>query len=282
MAKPPESSQSSQSLQPPQSPKPLEPIVLSLIHTPTLRDAIQAQSEGFDLRWLLDIKGIDKHEEPGRREVAGIADLQPALILIEVDQSADWLPRVRSDPATRRIPVLAIADDDDAERRAMAARVDAILTTDAFLNALPGILREYARVFDASDALNAQCAESPPPLVIKGLHEFNAQEYFECHETLEEAWMKESGPVRDVYRAILQVGIAYYQIQRGNYWGAHKMFVRSLQWFAPLPDRCQGIDIATLRADAAAARAHLETLGPERIKEFDVSLFKPLIYEEPS
>jgi predicted metal-dependent hydrolase len=276
MAKSPQSPQSRE------SPEPSEPIVLSLIHKPALRDAIQAQSERFDIRWSLEAGGIDKPGEPGRREISAIADLQPALIVIELDQSADWLPRARSDPATRRIPILAIADDNDAERRAIAARVDAILTTEAFLNALPGILPEYARVFDAKEALTLECADSPPPLVIKGLHEFNAQEYFDCHETLEEAWMKETGPVRDLYRAILQVGIAYYQIQRGNYWGAHKMFVRTLQWFAPLPDRCQGIDVATLRADAAAARAHLESLGPERIKEFDHSLLKPLVYEESS
>jgi hypothetical protein len=60
------------------------------------------------------------------------------------------------------------------------------------------------------------------------------------------------------------------------------MFLRSVQWFTPLPDRCQGIDVATLRADAAAARAHLESLGPERIRDFDQRLLKPLIYEEPS
>ncbi len=91
--------------------------------------------------------------------------------------------------------------------------------------------------------------------------------------------MQTEGPVRDLYRAILQVAIAYYQIERGNYWGAHKLFLRVLQWFAPLPDRCQGIDVARLRADAAAARAHLEALGPERIAEFDRSLFKPVVYE---
>jgi hypothetical protein len=260
----------------------LRPLILALIQTPALRNAIQTQSEGFDIQWTLETAGIDKPGEPGRREVAAIADLQPALILIELDQPADWLPSARSDPATRRIPILAIADDDDAERSAMASRVDAVLTMEAFLNALPGILTEYARVFDATGELNRQCADLPPPLVIKGLHEFNAQEYFECHETLEEAWMKEPGPVRDLYRAILQVGIAYYQIQRGNYWGAHKMFLRMLQWFAPLPDRCQGIDVARLRADAAAARAHLESLGPERIREFDRSLLKPVIYEELS
>jgi hypothetical protein len=77
----------------------------------------------------------------------------------------------------------------------------------------------------------------------------------------------------------LQVGIAYYQIQRKNYAGARKLFLRTLQWFAPLPDYCLGIDVAQLQADALAARTHLEALGPERIAEFDQALFKPVRYE---
>jgi len=55
--------------------------------------------------------------------------------------------------------------------------------------------------------------------------------------------MATSGPVRELYRAILQVGIAYYQIERGNHRGALKMLLRSVQWLAMLPDRCQGIDV---------------------------------------
>ncbi len=116
--------------------------------------------------------------------------------------------------------------------------------------------------------------------MLQGLRQFNAHEFFECHETLETVWRRETGPVRELYRAILQIGVAYYQIERGNYWGAYKMFLRTLQWFEPLPDRCQGIDVARLRADADAARAHLEALGPERIAEFDRALIRPVVYEE--
>ncbi len=80
----------------------------------------------------------------------------------------------------------------------------------------------------------------------------------------------------------MQISIAYYHITRGNFNGAIKLFLRSRQWFATLPERCQGIDIARLQADADVVRSHLETLGPERVAEFDRSLLKPLIYEEPS
>jgi hypothetical protein len=258
---------------------PDKPLILALVHSPAVREAIAQYGGAFDLQWSFEAFGYEKTDEPARREVAGVAELHPALVVIELDQPADWLSGVRSDSATRRIPVIAIADDEVARQRADAAHADRVLSSPAFLAALPGVLTDNAKIFRLAAALGNQCDGVPSSLVIKGLEEFNAHQYFECHETLEAAWKEEPGPVRELYRAILQVGIAYYQIERGNYWGAHKMFLRMLQWFAPLPDRCQGIDVARLREDAAAARAHLEALGPERVGDFERTLLKPVFYE---
>ena len=86
--------------------------------------------------------------------------------------------------------------------------------------------------------------------------------------------MAESGPVRDLYRAILQIGVAYYQVQRGNQRGALKMLLRSLQWLNLLPGVCRGVDIARLRADADAVRAELERVGPNGMDDFDRSLLR--------
>ncbi|MCC7448258.1 MAG: DUF309 domain-containing protein [Anaerolineae bacterium] len=254
--------------------------LLLLVHTPALRDAIAAKlhADEFAIHWSFERVGREKYGETARREIAGIAELQPALIVIELDEPVEWLGRVRSDPATRRIPVIAIADQDRAKAFADSVGIDTVFTSEGFIAALPDVIREHLRA-DPTAELRDQCDSPLSDAVIKGLHEFNAREYFEAHETLEQAWMAESGPVRELYRVILQVGIAYYQIARGNYWGAHKMFLRTVQWFAPLPDACQGINVAQLKADASAAHAHLEALGPERINEFDRSLLKPIIYE---
>ncbi|MEI7467606.1 MAG: DUF309 domain-containing protein, partial [Chloroflexota bacterium] len=93
------------------------------------------------------------------------------------------------------------------------------------------------------------------------------------------AWRAEPGPVRQLYQGILQIGVAYYQIQRQNYVGARKMFMRAWQYLNVLPAVCQGVDVAQLRRDAQTAQAMLENLGPERIGEFDTHLLQPLSYE---
>jgi hypothetical protein len=79
-----------------------------------------------------------------------------------------------------------------------------------------------------------------------------------------------------MYQGILQVGVAYYQIQRRNYTGARRLFQRAWQYLSALPDVCQGVDIAQLRADVQAAQAELERLGPERIAEFPPELLRPI------
>jgi hypothetical protein len=72
------------------------------------------------------------------------------------------------------------------------------------------------------------------------------------------------------------VAVAYLQIERGNYNGALKMFLRMRQWLDPLPAVCRGVDVAQLRRDARTARQALEALGPGRIHEFERGLFKPV------
>jgi predicted metal-dependent hydrolase len=106
------------------------------------------------------------------------------------------------------------------------------------------------------------------------LEKFNAGEYYEQHDRFEHLWMVEKGPVRDLYRAILQVGVAYYQITRGNLRGARKMLLRSIQWLALLPDVCRGVDVAQVRRDANAVRAELDRVGEDGAKSFDTRLLK--------
>lgn len=126
--------------------------------------------------------------------------------------------------------------------------------------------------------IESACQGNLHPLASAGLELFNQGRYFEAHEALEIAWREEQGPVRELYRAILQIGIGYYQILRGNYRGAVKMFRRCKPWLAAFPQICQDVDLADLRRNFLAAEAELTRLGPQRINEFPAALLKPIIY----
>ena len=132
-----------------------------------------------------------------------------------------------------------------------------------------------------TDSLARLCDAPLHPQAAEGLRLFNAGEYFEAHEALEEAWNAEEGKVRELYRGILQIAVVYLHITRGNYPGALKVYSRSQKWLRNWPETCRGIEVGRLRRDAEAAINELKRLGPEKIAEFDRSLLKLVQWEQP-
>ncbi|MBI5290317.1 MAG: DUF309 domain-containing protein [Chloroflexi bacterium] len=223
----------------------------------------------------------DQTDPVGRSFVAYVVEIQPVLIVVELNSETlpweTWVVAAKTSPAVRRIPIVGFGSHTDLEQRgrALAAGCDAVLAQGRFSSAMPELLQKYARLPDPAIA-QAAAEGALSALARQGIALFNRAEYFEAHEALEHAWNDESGPGRELYRGLLQIAVAYFQITRGNYNGAIKIFLRSRQWLDPLPDQCRGVNVAALRHDAAAVRAALETLGPERVGEFDLSLLRPI------
>jgi predicted metal-dependent hydrolase len=209
---------------------------------------------------------------------------QPAVLIFDLTNEAVpwqyWIATLKSSAATRRIPIVAFGPHTDVELMGEAKRVgaDVVLARSRFTADMPALLQKYARI-PSYETINADCDELIAPLALQGIEKFNRGEFYDCHDDLEEAWRQDESAVRDLYRAIVQVAIAYYQIEKKNYRGAVKMFLRVRQWLNPLPERCRGIDIAQLRQDVFVAHEALIGLGPDRIGEFDRSLFKPILFE---
>jgi uncharacterized protein len=130
-----------------------------------------------------------------------------------------------------------------------------------------------------SEDVECACQGKLPEQVMSGLELFNQGEYFEAHEVLEAAWRAEPGPVRELYRGILQIAVAYYHLLRGNYIGAVKMFLRSRTWLSPFPDQCRGIDLGRFRQDYGQVEETLRRLGPDHLRHFDRGLLKPIRYQ---
>ena len=114
---------------------------------------------------------------------------------------------------------------------------------------------------------------------MEGLKLFNEGKFFEAHEELETAWRDETGEIRNLYKGILQVAVAYLHITRENYEGAVKVYGRSLKWLKDWPDVCRGIQVKKFRDDAEVVIRELEKLGKENIGRFNKSLFKQIMWD---
>lgn len=117
-----------------------------------------------------------------------------------------------------------------------------------------------------------RCFEAPGPALLKGVEEFNRRLFFEQHETLEEAWIEEDDPVRYLYQGILQIGVGFYHLSRGNFYGAARLMERGMELLQPFAPACMGVDVAQLLAETDRARAALVGGGPGAMAQFDEAL----------
>jgi hypothetical protein len=206
---------------------------------------------------------------------------QPNLLIFDMGSRQipwqDWLASIKSSPATRNLPTLCFGPHVDADnfRKAINLGADLAVPRSRFFKELDKFILEYARL-DGDGTFKQACRDSLSDSAVQGLIEFNERNFFEAHEYLEDAWKNESGEGRELYRGVLQVAVAYLQIERANYQGAVKMFLRSRQWLNPLPEECRGIDIAQLKQDKEIVYDELISLGPEKVNEFDTSKLKPI------
>lgn len=274
------------------------PLVLAFVKDLNFSVRIEsaAEMQGFEVKLIETAEQIAPAEEdsPGRQLAEPlwgrsgvlldkITRWHPALIIFDLGNesipSVDWITLITSGPATRGLPVLCYGShvDTDTLQAAKRAGANEVVARSRFVTNLPELILKHAKVIDL-DALKATCDEPLAHFALKGLEKFNRGEYFEAHDLLEIAWMEDQTPGRDLYRAILQVAVAYYQILRGNYTGAAKMFLRVRKWIDPLPGICRGINIGKLRQEVRLINQELIALGPEKITEIDPGMMQPIEY----
>jgi CheY-like chemotaxis protein len=248
-----------------------------------------AARSNFQVRWIertiqvmaQELSAVQFSEEEALIEQ--LSTCQPGLLIFDLGNPEipwrAWVGVIKSTPATRRIPLICYGSHKDAEslQAAKKSGADLVLVRSKFAADVAGLIQKHGRVPPYAE-LESACQEPLSEIARHGIDLFNAREYFEAHEYLEEAWNEDHTPGKEFYRAILQVAVAYLQIERGNYDGAVKMFWRLRQWIDPLPDVCRGVNLAKLRDDARHVYRTLTELGRERIMEFDRGLFKPVEY----
>ena len=131
---------------------------------------------------------------------------------------------------------------------------------------------------DLVEEFAGDCHAPLHPKAVEGLELFNSGHYFEAHEALEAAWREEAGPVRDLYRGILQVAVVYLHITRCNYPGAVKVYRRCQRWLNLWPESCRGVSVGLLRQNLDMVIQEVIKLGPDHLERFDLSLLKPVLY----
>ncbi len=129
----------------------------------------------------------------------------------------------------------------------------------------------------------ACCDRAPSAQMLAAFEQFNRGEFWEQHETLEAVWRAETEPsIRNFYKGIIQVGVGFYHLRRGNYPGVIKVLGRGIRYLEPYAPECCGVDVARLLSEAKAIYFQARDLGPARLGEIGASELPRVHYLERS
>jgi predicted metal-dependent hydrolase len=110
-----------------------------------------------------------------------------------------------------------------------------------------------------------------PPEFWQGVEEFNQQQFYACHDTLEALWIEAIEPEKTLYQGVLQIAVALYHLSNQNYRGAIILLGEGMNRLRRCQSAFAEIDIAQLLVQSRDLQANLQQLSqkqaePEQLK----------------
>ncbi len=82
-----------------------------------------------------------------------------------------------------------------------------------------------------------------PEKYLEGIRLFNEEEFFECHEVLEELWQETLGKEKKFYQGLIQAAVALFHFGNENLGGARKLYEAMREKLDPYRPVFQGLDV---------------------------------------
>ncbi|ACK65578.1 protein of unknown function DUF309 [Rippkaea orientalis PCC 8801] len=116
---------------------------------------------------------------------------------------------------------------------------------------------------------------------LQGVEQFNHQQFYDCHDTLEALWMEAIEPDKQFYQGILQIAVGCYHLSHHNWRGAVILLGEGVRRLSDYQPDYQGIDVTDLIEKSQQLLYYLQETGAEQIteivKQLDNSLDDSLV-----
>ncbi|WP_013324946.1 DUF309 domain-containing protein [Gloeothece verrucosa] len=106
-----------------------------------------------------------------------------------------------------------------------------------------------------------------PAALLQAVEEFNEQEFYACHDTLEALWMDSTEPLKTFYQGMLQIAVGCYHLENQNWRGAVILLGEGLRKLNHYQPTYQGIDVESLVLDSQELLQTLQQTGPEQLSQ---------------
>jgi uncharacterized protein len=100
----------------------------------------------------------------------------------------------------------------------------------------------------------------------KAIEQFNQQEFYACHDTLEAIWMDAMHPEKTFYQGILQIAVGLYHLSHANWRGAVILLGEGIGRLRDFQPHYESIDVERLIQDSATLLKSLQISGAEAIE----------------
>ena len=102
----------------------------------------------------------------------------------------------------------------------------------------------------------------------RAITEFNQQQFYACHDTLEAIWVDAEEADKRFYQGILQVAVGCYHLSNDNLRGAIILLGEAVRRLCDYQPDYEGIDVEQLLEQALALLQALQQLKPEQAGDF--------------
>lgn len=102
----------------------------------------------------------------------------------------------------------------------------------------------------------------------RGIAEFNQQQFYSCHDTLEAIWVDASEVDKRFYQGILQVAVGCYHLSNNNLRGAIILLGEAVRRLCDYQPDYEGVDVEQLLEQSVALLQALQQLKPEQTSDF--------------
>ena len=102
----------------------------------------------------------------------------------------------------------------------------------------------------------------------KAILEFNQQEYYACHDTLEEIWMDSVEPDKTFYQGVLQIAVGCYHLSNSNWRGAVILLGEGIRKLIEYEPDYLEINVDRLTEESHTLLTNLQQIDPETVTFF--------------
>lgn len=115
-----------------------------------------------------------------------------------------------------------------------------------------------------------------PPEFWHGIQQFNQQEFYACHDTLEALWLEASEPERTLYQGILQIAVAIYHLGNQNLRGAMILLGEGIGRLSRYQPEYAGLNIRQLLLKSKTLLTQLQTDSLNPPDRLDIARYSQL------